>query len=170
MCSKPGTRCDGRSRCGRTTRPGRSTWPRCGSIRAKVDCRQLALASRSCTLHLDAQGTAASATFGAVATGTTAVRAEPLDELLDGRKPTIIKLDIEGAEPEALDGARNTIVAHAPVIAVCVYHRQDHLWRIPLMLHSWRSDYAFFLRPHNQEGWDLVCYAIPRARLRRPGS
>jgi hypothetical protein len=51
------------------------------------------------------------------------------------------------------------------VIAVCVYHTQDHLWRIPLLLKSWRDDYALFLRPHNEEGWDLVCYAVPRARL-----
>jgi hypothetical protein len=48
---------------------------------------------------------------------------------------------------------------------VCVYHLQNHLWKIPLMLREWRDDYAFFLRPHNEEGWDLVCYAVPRERL-----
>ena len=66
---------------------------------------------------------------------------------------------------DALEGARQTIERHAPILAVCVYHRQDHLWRIPLLLRQWRDDYAFFLRPHNEEGWDLVCYAVPRARL-----
>jgi hypothetical protein len=34
-----------------------------------------------------------------------------------------------------------------------------------LLLSILRDDYALFLRPHNEEGWDLVCYAIPRARL-----
>ena len=100
-------------------------------------------------------------------TGTIAVPAEPLDALLGGAVPTMLKLDIEGAEIDALLGARETIRRHAPVLAICVYHRQDDLWTIPLMLRNWRDDYAFFLRPHNEEGWDLVCYAVPRERLWR---
>jgi FkbM family methyltransferase len=133
--------------------------------REKMDCRQLALASVPGTLHLDAMGTASSVTSTAARAGTIAVPAEPLDALLGGAVPTFIKLDIEGAEPDALLGAREAIRAHGPVIAVCVYHLQNHLWKIPLMLRDWRDDYAFFLRPHNEEGWDLVCYAVPRARL-----
>jgi FkbM family methyltransferase len=135
------------------------------SMRAKIDCRQLALASEPGTLHLDAMGNASSSTTASAGTGTIAVAAEPLDTMLAGAVPTYLKLDIEGAEPDALAGARKTIVAHGPVLAICVYHRQDHLWSIPLMLHAMRDDYAFFLRPHNEEGWDLICYAVPRARL-----
>lgn len=137
------------------------------SIRTRIDCRQVALASQPGTLHLDATGTAASTTSTTNTLGSVAVAAERLDTMLGADFPTFIKLDIEGAEPDALLGARETIRAHGPVVAVCVYHRQDHLWRIPLMLREWRSDYAFFLRPHNEEGWDLVCYAVPRARLAR---
>lgn len=140
------------------------------AIRRKITCEPLALAESAGVLFMDATGTAGST----VATGAggaggagVAVRAVPLDDLLAGQAPTTIKLDIEGAELDALAGARRTIMAHAPVIAVCVYHRQDHLWRIPLALRALRSDYAFFLRPHNEEGWDLVCYAVPRARLTR---
>jgi FkbM family methyltransferase len=135
------------------------------AVRFKIDCRQVALASEGGTLQLDATGTAASATTVAPSAGTIAVNAETLDSVVDGARPTFIKLDIEGFEMEALQGARKTIERHTPVLAVCVYHRQDHLWRIPLLLRSLRDDYAFFLRPHNEEGWDLVCYAVPRARL-----
>lgn len=135
------------------------------SVRAKVDCRQLALGSERTTLHLDASGTASSATSAAPSAGTIAVTAETIDALVDGTRPTFVKLDIEGFEIDALEGARETIAASAPVLAVCVYHEQDHLWRIPLLLRAWREDYALFLRPHNEEGWDLVCYAVPRARL-----
>jgi FkbM family methyltransferase len=135
------------------------------AARAKLDCRQAALASEHGTLHLDATGTAASAANAAPSAGTIAVSAETLDSLVDGARPTFIKLDIEGFEVDALKGARRTIERQAPVLAVCVYHKQDHLWRIPLLLCEWRDDYAFFLRPHNEEGWDLVCYAVPRARL-----
>ena len=92
--------------------------------------------------------------------------ADTIDAMTAGARPTFIKLDIEGFEIDALRGAKGTIDAHAPIVAVCVYHAQDHLWRIPLLLRGWRDDYALFLRPHNEEGWDLVCYAVPRARLR----
>jgi FkbM family methyltransferase len=135
------------------------------AARAKIDCRQLALASTPGTLHLDATGTAASATSADASAGTIAVRAEPLDSLVANVRPTMVKLDIEGAEMDALAGARETIARDAPVLAVCVYHKQNHLWTIPLELHRLRNDYAFFLRPHNEEGWDLVCYAVPRSRL-----
>jgi len=47
---------------------------------------------------------------------------------------------------------------------VSVYHQQNHLWRIPLFLKTLSPDYHFFLRPHNEEGWDLVCYAVPEER------
>jgi FkbM family methyltransferase len=133
--------------------------------RAKVDCRQNALASKRSTLHLDAMGTASSATHAAPSAGTVAVSAETVDALVSGASPTFIKLDIEGFEVDALEGARETIERYAPVLAICVYHRQNHLWRIPLLLQEWRRDYAFFLRPHNEEGWDLVCYGVPRERL-----
>jgi len=138
-------------------------------IRERIEMRQVALGAESRTLHLDATGTASSATRTEAAAGTIAVRAETIDALVTGRRPTFIKLDIEGFEIDALRGGKETIKRHGPVLAVCVYHLQDHLWKIPLMLRAWRSDYALFLRPHNEEGWDLVCYAVPRARLaRRP--
>ena len=142
-----------------------------GSVQSRIDCQRVALGSARGTLVLSATGTAASTTSDATsaslmtAGATVVVEAKPMDELVAGFAPTFVKLDIEGAEPDALAGARETIRAHAPVVAVCVYHRQDHLWRLPLMLRDMRDDYAFFLRPHNEEGWDLVCYAVPRSRL-----
>ena len=136
-------------------------------VRARVDCRQIALASDPRTLYLDATGTAASTTSADASSGAVAVKAETIDNLVGPHRPTFIKLDIEGFEIDALHGARETIRRHAPILAVCVYHLQDHLWKIPLLLRAWRDDYAFFLRPHNEEGWDLVCYAVPRSRLTR---
>jgi FkbM family methyltransferase len=136
-------------------------------LQAKFTCSQVALASEAGTLHLDALGNASSATSVVAASGTIAVPAATIDTLIGDAHPTFLKLDIEGAEPDALLGARHTIERDGPVLAICVYHRQDHLWSIPLMLRAWRDDYALFLRPHNEEGWDLICYAVPRARLSR---
>jgi FkbM family methyltransferase len=87
-----------------------------------------------------------------------------LDELFAGRRMSFLKLDIEGAEPDAITGAAAVIRRDRPIIAVCVYHLQNHLWRIPLLIASLVGDYRFHLRPYNEEGWDLVCYAVPRER------
>jgi FkbM family methyltransferase len=89
----------------------------------------------------------------------------PLDELCADRPLTFLKLDIEGAELEAIEGARKVIARDRPVIAVCVYHRQNHLWQIPLLIQSIVGGYDYYLRPYNEEGWDLVCYAVPDERV-----
>lgn len=137
-------------------------------VRGRVDCRQVALGAKPQTLYLEATGTASSATSSGASAGSVPVQADTIDRLVGTNRPTFLKLDIEGFEIDALNGGRETIRKHGPVLAVCVYHLQDHLWKIPLLLRSWRDDYAFFLRPHNEEGWDLVCYAVPRHRLTRP--
>ena len=54
-----------------------------------------------------------------------------------------------------------------PVLAICSYHRQTDLWRIPELIHSIDADYRLFIRPHLIEGWDLVCYAVPAERFAR---
>jgi FkbM family methyltransferase len=136
-----------------------STLP--AAAREKIDLWQVAAGRRRETLRFETTGTAASK----VGSGTLEVQAIPLDELLAGQAPTFIKMDIEGAELDALTGSRDTIAHHAPVLAICVYHVQDHLWRIPLFIRSLCEDYRLFLRPHNEECWDLVCYAVPRERL-----
>ena len=88
-----------------------------------------------------------------------------LDEALSGAEPTYLKMDIEGAELDALNGCHGIIQRVAPVLAISAYHLQDHLWKIPWLIQSFRSDYNFFLRPHCLDGWDLVLYAIPDHRL-----
>ncbi len=86
-----------------------------------------------------------------------------LDSALQGEAPTEIKLDIEGAEPEALEGARRTILRARPRLAICVYHRADHLWSIPSWIGSLGAGYALHLRPHAHAGFDAVAYGIPAA-------
>jgi FkbM family methyltransferase len=79
--------------------------------------------------------------------------------------PTHIKLDIEGSEPDALDGATDTLNKHMPVLSVCLYHRCEHLWQIPLLIKRLMPDYKLFIRRYAEECWELVCYAVPVSRL-----
>ena len=98
-------------------------------------------------------------------TGTIEIQSVRLDDFLVNQHPTYIKMDIEGAEPDALEGCQQIIRSSRPILAVCVYHAPDHLWSIPSRLHSSLIDYNLFLRPHMPDCWDTVCYAVPHNRL-----
>ena len=78
--------------------------------------------------------------------------------------PTFIKMDVEGFETDIIFGAMNTISIFKPIIAISIYHKYDHLWRLPLALNALNKDYDFYLRNYSQTGWELVCYAIPKTR------
>jgi hypothetical protein len=92
------------------------------------------------------------------------VRIDDLVDSLGQPSPDFVKMDIEGAEPEALRGGSSFIKDRRPLLALCVYHRQNHLWELPLQVARVEPDYSFYLRPHNEEGWDLVCYSVPPDR------
>ncbi|WP_339844770.1 FkbM family methyltransferase [uncultured Halopseudomonas sp.] len=101
-----------------------------------------------------------------VGMGDERVPMTTLDELaVGGLVPTFIKIDIEGLEPQCLAGGRTMIMEHKPLIAVSVYHEQNHLWRILLQLNGYYDSYHYSLCPHVSDGWDLVLYAVPEDRL-----
>jgi FkbM family methyltransferase len=93
--------------------------------------------------------------------GAVTIQCVSLDESLHGFRPNLIKMDIEGAEPDALLGARRTIASARPGLAICVYHAPEHLWSIPLLLREWDLGYRFHLRSHAHQGFDSVLYAMP---------
>ncbi len=74
---------------------------------------------------------------------------------------TFIKLDVEGAELEALKGASATIKRNRPKLAVCVYHRPSDLFEIPLFIDSLGAGYRFWLRQHQPVACETVLYAVP---------
>jgi len=95
------------------------------------------------------------------------VEAKRLDDLEWPLPPTYIKMDIESAEPEALLGAQQLLRRYQPILAICTYHRSEHLWQIPNLIHSISPEYHIFLRRYAEECWEGVCYAIPSHRLRK---
>lgn len=91
--------------------------------------------------------------------GDQVVQCVRIDDALPGFRPTLIKMDIEGAEMEALLGAQRTIREARPDLAICAYHRPDHLWSVPLLLDGWGLGYRMTLRVHCHAGFELVLYA-----------
>ena len=74
--------------------------------------------------------------------------------------PTFIKLDVEGAEREALLGAEKIIKNFKPKLAVCVYHLSDDLWAIPLLVKDLNPSYKFFFGHHSSCLFESVLYAL----------
>lgn len=97
-----------------------------------------------------------------VGTVDVPVRCVSLDSYLSeqGIKPSFIKMDIEGTELDALHGAAQTIQQHRPKLAICLYHRDEDLWTIPLFIKSLVPDYKFYCRENNV-GFEFVLYACP---------
>ena len=80
-------------------------------------------------------------------------------------KVDFIKLDIEGAELEVLRGAKYTLKKHRPQLAICIYHKKEHLFQIPLYLDSLLDNYHFYIGHYSPTFWDTVWYAIPNELL-----
>ncbi len=85
-----------------------------------------------------------------------------LDSVLDGKPCSMLKIDIEGAEHEALKGAENTIRKYSPKLNVSVYHRNEDLFSIPIQIYKICPKYMFFLRHHPYvPSFDTNLYCIP---------
>ena len=69
-----------------------------------------------------------------------------IDDVLGDRPLTYVKMNIEGAEIEALRGGRNAIRRWTPRLAISAYHRPSDLWRIPQLVLELNPDYALYLR------------------------
>jgi len=132
-----------------------------GDIRDKIALRPLAVGKEAGLIHFEAQGTAGSS---AKPGGSVEVKCARLDEILRGDDPTFIKMDIEGAELDALHGADEIIKRAIAAWAICAYHRPDHLWSIPAFIQAQSGAFDFYLRRYAEECWELVCYAIPKSR------
>lgn len=93
--------------------------------------------------------------------GDHLIEVSKLDDLIKN-KATFIKLDIEGAELDALQGARKLIQNYNPTLAICVYHRPDHFWKVPKLVLSINPDYLVFLRHYTESIYETVMYFVPR--------
>ena len=135
--------------------------------RAEIIPSNVGAWSEKTTLYFDGSGNR-NASFGSNRSETLAdrpvklksVEADTLDNILNGEKVEYIKYDVEGSEKEALLGSRETILKHSPTLLVSLYHRNEDIFALPLLVKEQFPDYTgFYLRRFaGVPAWDLNLY------------
>lgn len=69
-----------------------------------------------------------------------------------------IKMDIEGGETAALQGAQDTITRCKPKMAIAVYHEEMDLVSIPMLIKKILPEYSFSLRQYMHINCETVLY------------
>jgi len=95
-----------------------------------------------------------------VANGNVEVQGRSIDSVLQGAPVTFIKMDIEGAELDALKGAKESIKKWKPRLAICIYHKPEDSIEIPLYIHGLVPEYKMFIRHYSTSRYETVLYCV----------
>jgi len=80
-----------------------------------------------------------------------------VDYILGGKAASYIKMDVEGMEAAAIDGAAETIKRFKPKMYLSCYHRSEDLFDIPMRVLSIRDDYKLHIVHHPcLPAWDTA--------------
>jgi FkbM family methyltransferase len=100
---------------------------------------------------------------GKVSSAGSTVQALTIDKICEdyGLIPDLIKLDVEGAEENALLGGKNTIEKYKPKLMVTAYHRMNDLFSLPKLILSLNGGYKIYLRRKEYiPAWETILTAI----------
>ncbi len=88
------------------------------------------------------------------------VQFDSVDNIVKDRV-TFLKMDIEGSELKALDGAENTIRENLPKLYICAYHRNEDMFTLPLKIKELYDGYKIYFRHHPYiPAWESNFYAV----------
>ncbi len=86
---------------------------------------------------------------------TVDIECTAIDEIAKLFTPTFIKMDVEGAEADAIEGGKCTI-AKAPKMHIAAYHKSEDLYAIPLKIKELNPSYKIYMRKHKAlPAWDI---------------
>lgn len=154
--------CDGKYKSIYGFEPDPESFEQCLSIADKSEFERLhminkGLWSSATTLKFNAINNAASSI---AVGGTVEIDVTTIDETVGDNKVTFIKMDIEGAELEALKGAAKTIKRDKPRLAICVYHKLEDILEIPLYINGLVPEYKFYLRHESCDMAESILFAV----------
>jgi len=67
---------------------------------------------------------------------------------------------VEGAELEALQGAKQTISRNHPRLAICIYHKPEDVMMIPEYILSLHNGYKLYIRHYQISQCETIVYAL----------
>lgn len=86
---------------------------------------------------------------------------DSVDNILCGQAVSLINMDTEGMESEAIAGMAKTLRRHRPKLLAAAYHRSDDLWRLPLEVLAIQPAYRVYLRHYPcLPAWDVNYYFV----------
>jgi FkbM family methyltransferase len=134
--------------------------------KVKLHAVNAAIAKEAGQVHFAAGGHWGSKIVTAGEANTVAVTAIPLDAACAGlNTPLYIKMDIEGYELAALEGAAKLLAGDQAVFSVTLEHKAHDLFEIPEFLGRF-AHRRHYLYAHDSEfAMDLVLYSVPEALL-----
>ena len=94
--------------------------------------------------------------------GDDIIQCVSLDQALKGFEPSFVKMDVEGAEYQALTGARKLITENRPDMVISLYHNLRDIWELPLFINSWDLGYKFYIRVYGYGGNATMLYAFAK--------
>ena len=97
--------------------------------------------------------------------GDVSIPVESIDDICADKKVSIIKMDIEGSEKDALIGGAKTIKKYEPILMISAYHKKDDLITLVEQIGKLSQNYVYFLRAHKPLPIDVVLYAIPKDKV-----
>lgn len=145
--------------------PDKANYAHCRNISRNKQYQRFTLSdkglwSEKTTLHFSDGGSALSK-ISETAAGV--VEVTTLDSALQDEEVTLIKMDIEGAELEALKGCENIIRSQKPVLAISIYHKAADFVDIPayiLSLVPLVPEYKLYYRHYSLYKYETILYAM----------
>lgn len=84
-----------------------------------------------------------------------------IDTLYSVRRVTYIKMDVEGAERQAILGGISTLRRDRPKLNIAAYHRSEDIFSLPLLINDIEPSYRIYMRQHPYiPAWDLNIYCV----------
>ena len=123
----------------------------------RIEYCQFAASNKKGILHFNSNNSASSVSDN----GEIEIQAIKIDDIVNS-KVTFIKMDIEGSESVAIEGAKETILRYHPRLAICVYHKGTDYIEIPKHVLAIRNDYNIYLRHYTEGVTETVMFFIPR--------
>lgn len=130
---------------------------RCMSPLLNTICIQAGVGKQRMTAHFSSNDSGSRLETS----GAELVEIQVLDQTLEGIPVTYLKMDIEGMECSALNGARNLITQYHPKLAICTYHSNADMIDVPLLLKQFNPNYKLYFRHYTNSLVETVCYAVP---------